>query len=253
MKKRISVYFELSVLMILSILLATSCGKDELSISTVKEKEEASEKVTDNEKEKVSQEESGESRSEGIVAAESTAEEAVEEKATEDVAEENSEVSVYVCGAVVSEGVYTLAADARIEDALERAGGYSEDAAHGAINLAERLTDGMKIYFPTEQEISEGGGTWQTKDASNGSNSLSGSEGMSGSGDLSGPDGSLVNINTADAKTLETLPGIGEGKARDIINYRDTNGPFGDVQDIKNVSGIGESTFSKLSPYITVK
>ena len=247
MKKRISVYFELSVLMILSILLATSCGKDELSISTVKEKEEASEKVTDNEKEKVSQEESGESRSEGIVAAESTAEEAVEEKATEDVAEENSEVSVYVCGAVVSEGVYTLAADARIEDALERAGGYSEDAAHGAINLAERLTDGMKIYFPTEQELSEAGGAWQTKDASNGSNSLSGSEG------LSGLDGSLVNINTADAKTLETLPGIGEGKARDIINYRNTNGPFGDVQDIKNVSGIGESTFSKLSPYITVK
>ena len=249
MKKRISVYFELSVLMILSILLATSCGKDELSISTVKEKEEASEDETDNAEEKVSQEESGESRSEGIIAAESTAEEAVEEKAVE----ENSEVSVYVCGAVVSEGVYTLAADARIEDALERAGGYSEDAAHGAINLAERLTDGMKIYFPTEQEISEGGGTWQTKDASNGSNSLSGSEGMSGSGDLSGLDGSLVNINTADAKTLETLPGIGEGKARDIINYRDTNGPFGDVQDIKNVSGIGESTFAKLSPYITVK
>ena len=249
MKKRISVYFELSVLMILSILLATSCGKDELSISTVKEKEEASEKVTDNAEEKVSQEESGESRSEGIIAAESTAEEAVEEKAVE----ENSEVSVYVCGAVVSEGVYTLAADARIEDALERAGGYSEDAAHGAINLAERLTDGMKIYFPTEQEISEGGGTWQTKDGSNGSNSLSGSEGMSDSGDLSGSDGSLVNINTADAKTLETLPGIGEGKARDIINYRDTNGPFGDVQDIKKVSGIGESTFAKLSPYITVK
>ena len=249
MKKRISVYFELSVLMILSILLATSCGKDELSISTVKEKEEASEEVTDNAEEKVSQEESGESRSEGIIAAESTAEEAVEEKAVE----ENSEVRVYVCGAVVSEGVYTLAADARIEDALERAGGYSEDAAHGAINLAERLTDGMKIYFPTEQEISEGGGTWQTKDASNGSNSLSGSEGMSGSGDLSGSDGSLVNINTADAKTLETLPGIGEGKARDIINYRDTNGPFGDVQDIKKVSGIGESTFAKLSPYITVK
>ena len=118
---------------------------------------------------------------------------------TEDVVASEDTITVYVCGAVVQEGVYELPAGSRISDALLMAGGYDENALHGYVNLAERLEDGERIYFPDYQELEELG----IVPISSTESSESG----------------LVNINTADAETLKTLPGIGDAKAADIIAY----------------------------------
>ena len=151
---------------------------------------------------------------------------------TEDVVASEDTITVYVCGAVVQEGVYELPAGSRISDALLMAGGYDENALHGYVNLAERLEDGERIYFPDYQELEELGIV-----------SISSTE-SSESG--------LVNINTADAEMLKTLPGIGEAKAADIIAYREEHGAFSSIEDIKNVSGIGESIYNRISSGITV-
>ena len=233
--KRRNIYMIMSAFALLSVSGLSACGSDELSVSTVAESS-----VEETEEETESRPTYSGSENETIVAAES-----------KDAADEVSEdIYVYICGAVSKEGVYKLSSGSRIQDALDMAGGYSEDAAHGYVNLAEVLTDGMRIYIPTEQEVLDSGssvtdGTWNAAqpDGSKVDSTL-GSEDESKA---------LVDINTADSNQLQTLPGIGESKARDIINYRETNGPFGDIEEIKNVSGIGESTYDKLSPYITVK
>ena len=151
---------------------------------------------------------------------------------TEDVVVSEDTITVYVCGAVVQEGVYELPAGSRISDALLMAGGYDENALHGYVNLAERLEDGERIYFPDYQELEELG----IVPISSTESSESG----------------LVNINTADAEMLKTLPGIGDAKAADIIAYREEHGAFSSIEDIKNVSGIGESIYNRISSGITV-
>ena len=151
---------------------------------------------------------------------------------TEEVVASEDTITVYVCGAVVQEGVYELPAGSRISDALLMAGGYDENALHGYVNLAERLEDGERIYFPDYQELEELG----IVPISSTESSESG----------------LVNINTADAETLKTLPGIGDAKAADIIAYREEHGAFSSIEDIKNVSGIGESIYNRISSSITV-
>lgn len=151
---------------------------------------------------------------------------------TEDVVASEDTITVYVCGAVVQEGVYELPAGSRISDALLMAGGYDENALHGYVNLAERLEDGERIYFPDYQELEELG----IVPISSTESSESG----------------LVNINTADAEMLKTLPGIGDAKAADIIAYREEHGAFSSIEDIKNVSGIGESIYNRISSGITV-
>lgn len=151
---------------------------------------------------------------------------------TEDVVASEDTITVYVCGAVVQEGVYELPAGSRISDALLMAGGYDENALHGYVNLAEKLEDGERIYFPDYQELEELG----IVPISSTESSESG----------------LVNINTADAEMLKTLPGIGEAKAADIIAYREEHGAFSSIEDIKNVSGIGESIYNRISSGITV-
>ena len=151
---------------------------------------------------------------------------------TEDVVASEDTITVYVCGAVVQEGVYELPAGSRISDALLMAGGYDENALHGYVNLAEKLEDGERIYFPDYQELEELG----IVPISSTESSESG----------------LVNINTADAEMLKTLPGIGDAKAADIIAYREEHGAFSSIEDIKNVSGIGESIYNRISSGITV-
>lgn len=141
---------------------------------------------------------------------------------------ESKEIRVHVCGAVVSPGVVSLPEDSRAEDALEAAGGFAEDAWRDYVNLAERVQDGEKLYFPTLDE----------------KESLPVQE-ATGDG--------LVNINTADVAALCTLPGIGEARARDIIAYRETNGAFESCEDIMKVSGIKDSVYSKISDKITVR
>lgn len=143
-------------------------------------------------------------------------------------AAEQSMIYVYVCGAVQAPKVVELPAESRAWDALEAAGGFAAEADRNAVNLAEPLTDGQKLYFPTEEE-----------------RKLTGSDQASSDG--------RININTADAAQLCTLPGIGTSRAEAIIAYRKQNGAFATVEDIMKVSGIKEGAFEKIKDRITVK
>ena len=164
----------------------------------------------------------------------------------------SDKLCVYVCGAVVNEGVYELPPDSRVSDALRMAGGYSDEALKGYVNLAEKLNDGERIYIPNKIEIDDLNILIdQDASASKGASKGASEEGTE-TGSKSSEDG-IVNINTADAAMLQTLPGIGETKATEIIAYRDEHGAFGSIEDIKNVSGIGEGTFSRISSRIKVE
>ncbi len=138
-------------------------------------------------------------------------------------------VTVYICGAVKESKVVSLPEHSRIVDAINLVGGFSENADITAINLAALLEDGEKIYIPT---ISE------TLEEENFSYSLTNSK---------------ININTATQADLETLPGIGSSTALKIINYRKTNGKFNSIEDIKEISGIGDAKFENIKDSICVK
>lgn len=153
--------------------------------------------------------------------------------AREEEAAEETVIRVYVCGAVTNPGVVEIAAGSRAEDALLAAGGFTEEAAREAVNLADWVSDGQKLYFPAEGEeyAADAGGT------------SSGGEAASG----------LVNINTADTAALCTLPGVGESRAADIIAYREANGGFDSCEDIMKVTGIKNAMYEKIKDKITVK
>ena len=157
------------------------------------------------------------------------------ETANLDISSEKvGKIKVYVCGAVRSPGVYELDADARINDALEVAGGFAENADIDIVNLADVAADGQKIYFPVEgEDIQSDIGKNQNGQADAGSDRL-------------------ININEAGVEELTELPGIGETRAGQIVEYRQTYGRFSDKEDLKNVSGIGDSIYRKLETYITV-
>jgi len=144
-------------------------------------------------------------------------------------AEDMQEICVYVCGAVESPGVVFLPWGSRAADALEAAGGFAADAAEEAVNLAAKISDGEKLYFPTREEH-----------AAQAEQEEAGTAG-------------LVNINTADIAQLCTLPGIGESRAADIIAYRESHGDFAACEDVMQVTGIKESVYNKISSKITVK
>lgn len=152
-----------------------------------------------------------------------------EDKGQEEPEETAGMIQVYVCGAVAVPGVVEIPAGSRAEDALLAAGGFAEDAAPAAVNLADWVTDGQMLYFPTEGEAEER--KVQEVEAASG----------------------LVNINTAGVEALCTLPGIGESRALDIISYRETNGAFASCEDIMKVSGIKSAVYEKIKDKITVK
>ena len=179
------------------------------------------------------------------------------------VTEAPEKIFVDVCGAVVKPGVYGMEPDSRVFQAIEAAGGFLPEAAGAYINQAQALSDGQQIYVPTEEEIAEQGagfpgngsvGTGSPGDVGNGSNSGSGTSGGTSAdpGGSAGADGK-VNLNTADAAALQTLIGIGESKASAILAYREEHGRFNSIEDIMNVPGIKESTFSKIKDKIAVE
>mgnify|MGYP001034076582 FL=1 len=140
-------------------------------------------------------------------------------------------IRVYVCGAVANPGVVEIPGGSRAEDALLAAGGFGEEAARDAVNLADWVSDGQKLYFPAEgEEILP----------------------LADSGDA-GTAAGLVNINTADAAALCTLPGVGESRAVDIIAWREANGGFDSCEDIMKVPGIKNAVYEKLKDKIAVK
>ena len=146
----------------------------------------------------------------------------------------SGEVVVHVTGAVSTPGVYTLPSDARVDDAV-RAAGATAEADLSQLNLAQKLADGQKITVPAI-----------------GSASTSAGEGTTTTPADTSSDGALVNINTASLEELETLPSIGEVRAQAIITYRETNGGFRTIEELQEVSGIGEKIFADVAPHITV-
>ena len=142
----------------------------------------------------------------------------------------NTGIYVHICGAVINPGVYQVPVGTRVYQALELAGGSSDDAYLSGINLADKLADGQKVYIPAEGENAEG----------------------ILSTDSGGVQSVMVNINTASEAELMTLPGIGQSRAKDIINYRVKNGFFESIDDIMKVSGIKEAAFEKIKDLIKV-
>lgn len=138
-----------------------------------------------------------------------------------------SGIWVDVCGAVTEPGVYRLESGARVYQAVEAAGGFLEEAERTAVNLAAILKDGEQIRILTEEEA-------QVRY------------------DLEAATG-LVNLNTADVQQLCTLTGIGTSRAEDIIAYREKEGPFQSIEEIKNVAGIKEGTYQKIKDKIVVE
>ena len=144
--------------------------------------------------------------------------------------------------------VYELPSDARIVDAINMAGGFMPDAACDYLNLAAGAEDGMRIYVPTYEELEKAGSDADSGD-SGGGTLLTGVV----QDDASSNRSSKVNINTADAVTLMTLPGVGESKANAIISFRQENGRFNSIEDLMKITGIKEGLFNKVKDSICVK
>ena len=151
-------------------------------------------------------------------------------------------VIVHITGAVKTPGIVKLPEWARIEDAIDKAGGLTEDADISDVNLAYVLEDGIKIKIPTISEekneeiiINSSGEGIVEKEISNNS------------------ENKIININKANETDLQTLPGIGASLAGRIVEYRNSNGKFNEIEDIKNVSGIGDSKYENIKNLICVK
>jgi len=164
------------------------------------------------------------------------------------------EVTVHVFGAVLKPGVYQMPQGARVIDAINMAGPAGESDLD-SLKLASKVTDGQDIFVPVKSEtdptaVGSKQGTAISPAGKTGQNVFNATGGVN-SGSAVTANG-LVNINTAGQNELDTLPGIGPAYAQRIIQYREANGPFNSIEDLKNVSGIGDKTFEKLKDRITV-
>lgn len=160
-------------------------------------------------------------------------------------------VVVHVLGAVRRAGLVSLAGSGRVADAIERAGGATEDADLDRLNLARVLTDGERLYVPRvgEEDVPESLGPVTGDGAGPGAAGGAGT----GEGPVTAPAGSaVVDLNTADQTALETLPGIGPGLAGRILAWRDEHGRFAAVEDLLDVSGIGDVRFAELRERVRV-
>ena len=150
-------------------------------------------------------------------------------------------MKVYISGEVRLPGVYELSADARLDDALQAAGGPTSDAALESVNLAKRLSDEDHVHIPGQLDGSAG--IAQTSDGF--STASAGEAARGGSGRL--------NINTATVDELTALPNIGPSRAAAIVDYREREGPFGSVDELANVGGIGEKITDSIRDLVEVR
>ena len=147
---------------------------------------------------------------------------------------ENPYIVIHIEGAVYSPGVFTLTYGSRVNDALALAGGATEYADLARINLAAFLQDAQQIIIPTQGE------------------ELAMVEDTTAIAVSSAVSGGLVNINTADQAQLMTLPGVGTVISGNIITYREANGPFNNIEGLRNVPRIGAGIMENLRPLVTV-
>jgi competence protein ComEA len=148
----------------------------------------------------------------------------------ETAAREPQQLTVHVAGAVKNPGVVRIEEGKRVIDAIEQAGGPLPEADLDALNLAQQVQDGQRINVPRQGEATVGAGTGATGNES----------------------GHKVNINLASARELEELPGIGPTLAERIVAYREKKGGFKKVDELKQVSGIGEKKFEELRDYVEI-
>lgn len=147
--------------------------------------------------------------------------------------EESGQIYVYVCGAVKNPGVYQADSGSRLFEVIEMAGGFVPEADRAGLNLARSITDGEQIVVLTQEEAAQ--------------KMTVVSENAAGQ-----QDSGLVNINTASLSELTRVSGIGESRAQAIIAYREKNGAFQSIEEIKKVDGIKDGLFSKIKDYITI-
>ena len=156
-----------------------------------------------------------------------------EEKNRKGESVEQDLITVDVKGAVKAPGIYDLPVGSRINDAVQKAGGLTEQADAKAINLAQKISDETLIYVPTQgEEVSSQPASSSTGGASNKEKK--------------------VNLNKASLEELKQVKGLGGKRAQDIIDYRESNGKFKSVDDLKKISGFGAKTIEKLKDYVTV-
>lgn len=170
--------------------------------------------------------------------------------------EKAKDIMVHVTGAVTSPGVYQIPAGSRVIDAVNKSGPAPE-ANLNALKLASPVNDGQTILVPYKPDMVQAGSNTSSGSYSGVSNPYHGvgknpPGGSYGATSQPGFATGLVNINTANQSQLDSLPGIGPSLAERIIEYREANGPFQDIEDIKNVSGIGAKKYENLKEKITV-
>lgn len=165
------------------------------------------------------------------VSKDSSTEKEVKEEKEEPV--EQDLITVDVKGAVKAPGIYDLPVGSRVNDAVQKAGGLTEQADSKSLNLAQKVSDEALVYVPTKGEESA-----SEKTGSGAPSSTSKDK--------------KVNLNKASLEELKQVKGLGGKRAQDIIDHRETNGKFKSVDELKKVSGIGAKTIEKLKDYVTV-
>lgn len=157
--------------------------------------------------------------------------------------EESTVLYVYICGQVQQPGVYSLQSGQRVNDVVNMAGGFTKEAHEESLNLARKVVDGEQIYVMSKEEAATSTALREmlTQSASEEETADSSQEAAS----------QKVNINTASKEQLMTLSGIGESKAESILAYRQENGPFQSIEEIKQITGIKDGVFNKIKDQIT--
>jgi competence protein ComEA len=149
---------------------------------------------------------------------------------------------VQVAGAVHVPGVYQLAGESRVFEAVAAAGGFTEEADQQAVALAAVLTDGCRVYVPKVGETMTGAVVGPADS----------SAGVTGGATGSGSAGGLVSLNRGTAAELDSLPGIGPSLAQQIISYRESQGPFTSIDQLTDVPGIGPSKMEQLRSLVAL-
>lgn len=178
-------------------------------------------------------------------------------------AENPGVIYVHVCGAVVNPGVYEMEAGSRVYEAVEQAGGFTEDADQNYVNQAHALEDGVKLVIPTREEAAAAGeretalAAGKTQDNAGKEIGIVGSASPDGQnvgagGEKGAPADGRININTASEAELCEIPGVGATRASAIAAYRESHGAFEKPEDIMKVNGIKEGMYEKIKDSISV-